>query len=114
MGIVDNYGAFIGHPDKKLLGKDLVKTMNNDADYMELLKSSKSNQEYAFIKKSLLKDGLESAYYSVPFSIQETGTNWSFIISAPVSEYLENAIFIRNFSILASIVGLIIIGISIY
>ncbi|MGB5868324.1 MAG: methyl-accepting chemotaxis protein, partial [Arcobacteraceae bacterium] len=49
-------------------------------------------------------------YYSKPFKIYGTDQHWSFVVNAPKDEYLSNAIFIRNFSIIAVFVGLIIIA----
>ena len=105
--IVDSFGVVLGHPDSDLLGKGLLQN-SNDKEYIQLLKRSKEGDDYSFKKSSHLT-GKESTYYSHPFKIKDAGVNWTFIISVPVEEYLANAIFIRNFSIIASILGILII-----
>jgi methyl-accepting chemotaxis protein len=111
--IVDSFGMILGHPTKNLLGKDLLAVVKNDDDYIKMLENSKKSEDHIFFKKSF-KDGLESLYYSKSFEILGTGKNWTFVISAPTKEYLSNAIFIRNFSIIATIFGLLIIAVVIY
>jgi len=106
--IVDHFGVIVGHPDKKLNNKDLLTVVKNDNDYVNLLNNSKNGKDHSFAKKSL-KDGLDSFYYSKSFQIADTDINWTFVMVAPTDEYLANANFIRNFSILAGIAALIII-----
>jgi len=106
--IVDHFGVIVGHPDKKLNNKDLLTVVKNDKDYVQLLNSSKNGTDHSFTKKSL-EDNLDSFYYSKSFQIADTDINWTFVMVAPTDEYLANANFIRNFSVLAGIVALIII-----
>jgi len=110
--IVDDFGMILGHPEKSLLSKELIKVVNNDSDYVKLLKNAKEGKEYQFFKKS--RNGLESFYYSKPFKIYGTDQHWSFIVNAPKDEYLSSAIFIRNFSMISVFAGLIIIAGIIY
>ena len=107
--IVDHFGRILGHPQLKLLNKDLLEVTNNNSDYKVMLQHTKDAKNYMFFKDSL-RDGLTSLYFSKFFKIKEIGDNWSFVISAPVDEYLENAIFIRNFSIATGLFGLFIIA----
>ena len=107
--IVDHFGRILGHPETKLLNKDLLEVTQNDLDYKEMLKQTKDGKDYMFYKDSL-RDKLTSLYFSKSFKIKEIGDNWSFVIAAPVDEYLENANFIRNFSIATGLVGLLIIA----
>ncbi len=111
--IVDGHGIIISHPNKTLRTKKLMDVANNDKDYKQLLENSKVNKDTQFMKISY-EDNLESLYYSKPFNITNTDTNWTFVINAPKKEYLANAYFIRNFSIIASIFCLIIIAIIIF
>jgi len=106
--IVDNFGTILTHPSKSVLGKSLLKVAEGNEAYVKMLNNSKNNKDYKIIKESFKK--IESLYYSKPIEILSTGQNWTFIISAPKKEYLAHAIFIRNFSILASIIGILIIG----
>ncbi|WP_072680259.1 methyl-accepting chemotaxis protein [Arcobacter sp. LA11] len=111
--ILDSFGMIIGHPDKKLLAKELLSVVKKDSDYVKILENTRENKDYMFFKESL-KDGLESLYYSKSFEILGTGKNWTFVITAPTNEYMSHAIFIRNFSIIATLLGLIIIALVIY
>ena len=111
--LIDNYGVMLGHKNKDYLGKDILEITNNSQDYINLLDKSKEHKPYSFTKISE-NTGNESFYYSTPFELKGTGTYWNFVVMAPTEEYLENAIFIRNFSILASIIGLILIAGVIY
>ncbi|MGB6329127.1 MAG: methyl-accepting chemotaxis protein [Halarcobacter sp.] len=111
--IVDSFGTILGHPDKKLLGKDLLTMAKNDSDYVQILENTKKSKDYMFFKESHT-DNLESLYYSKSFEILDTGKNWTFVISAPTAEYMSHAIFIRNFSIIATLLGILIIALVIY
>ena len=111
--IVDNYGRVLSHPNKSLLTKDLLEVVKNDADYKKLLDNAAMNKATHFMKVSY-EDNLESLYYSKPFEIFGTDKNWAFVITAPKKEYLEHANFVRNFSIIASIVCLLIIAVMIF
>jgi len=107
--VVDHFGTILTHPNKDLIGKLLLKISADNKEYKIMLNSSKNNKDYKVIKRSFEK-GINSLYYSKPIEILNTGQNWTFIITAPKKEYLAHAIFIRNFSILASIIGILIIG----
>ncbi len=111
--ITDSFGKIISHPEKNFLGKDLLSIINNDKNYVTMLEKSKEEKNHIFYKESQ-QDNIDSMYYSKGFGIAGTGQNWTFTITAPVSEYLANAIFIRNFSIIASIVGLLLIALVIF
>lgn len=104
--IVDDFGVVIGHPNQDFLGKNLLEITDNDGDYKTLLNNTKHGKEYTFIEKSS-----NSSLYSYPFSIKGADVNWSFVLSVPIEEYLANAIFIRNLSIIASIIGIILVGV---
>ncbi|WP_419764016.1 MAG: methyl-accepting chemotaxis protein [Arcobacter sp.] len=110
--IVNNDGIIIGHPKTELQNKKLLEVIKNDKDYVEMLKKSTQGKNHFFFKDSFIT-GQTSVYYSHPFTLKDTGTNWTFIISAPKEEYLANANFIRNISIISSIISLIVIAIII-
>jgi methyl-accepting chemotaxis protein len=109
---LDHYGTILGHPVTKHQSKSIIELSKNDKDFVQLLKNSKKGKNTEFYKKST-KDGLESFYYSQPINLLYSGTYWTVVITAPKDEYLSHAIFIRNFSIIAGIFGLIIIAIVI-
>ncbi|AXX92327.1 chemotaxis protein [Malaciobacter molluscorum LMG 25693] len=107
--IVDSYDMIIGHPNQKLLGKYIFDVVDDKQDYKAALDASKNGENYIFSKVSPTTEET-SYYYSKSFSIAQTDTNWTFFVSVPKEEYLSNAIFIRNFSIIAGILALIIIA----
>ena len=111
--LVDHFGIVLGHPNKELLSKKVLDIVKNDSDYAKMIEKTKEGKDHQFFKKSL-KDGLESLYFSKSFEILGTGENWSFVIAAPTEEYLYHANFVRNFSIIACLVGLFIIGTVIF
>ena len=111
--IVDSFGMILAHPKKEVLGKELLSIAKENQSYINMLNSSKDKKDYMFFQKSF-KDGLDSLYYSHPFEILGSGQNWTFAVTAPKSEYLSHAIFIRNFAIISTIIGLILIALTIY
>ncbi|PHO14218.1 chemotaxis protein [Malaciobacter marinus] len=112
--ILDHYGIMLGHPTKEFLGKNILDIVKEDQDnYKKSLQLAKEGKDYAFNKVSTVSN-LESYYYSKSFKIGNTGNYWSFIVTAPVNEYLAPAFFIRNFSIIAGIFALLIIAVVIY
>ncbi|NVJ54493.1 MAG: methyl-accepting chemotaxis protein [Campylobacteraceae bacterium] len=111
--IVDNYGVIVGHPQQDLVSKNLLDVTKNDSDYKTALENVAKNKDYDFIKKSFT-DGLQSLYYAKPFTIKGADVNWAIFINAPIEEYLSLANFVRNFSIIASIIGILIIGLIIF
>ena len=110
--ILDNTGTILGHPNKDLLGKNLL-DVDNNIDHKRILENAKDNKDYSFFKNSL-KDNLESLYYSKPFSIGNTGKKWIVVLTAPKEEYLESVNFTKNFSIIATIIGLSLIALTIF
>jgi len=110
--IVDNYGIILGHPKKDVVNKKLLEVSKNDPDYIKALKNVKKLKSYSFEKESF-GNGFDSQYVVKPFKVDED-TNWSIFVNAPKNEYLADANFIRNISIIFSLVGIIIIAIVIY
>ncbi len=110
--ILDSNGILVGHIEKDLQNKKILDVVKNDSDYVSLLENSKKGEDHFFFKKSFTT-GQNSIYYSYAFGLKYTDTNWSFVISAPEEEYLANANFIRNVSIISSILSLLVIGLII-
>jgi methyl-accepting chemotaxis protein len=107
--ITDHFGIVLGHPKKKFLNKKLLEINGNDSDYKQMLQKSKQGKDYMFFKTSLA-NGLESLYFSKSFNIKELNENWTFVITVPINEYLAHANFVLYFSVIACIVGLLIIA----
>jgi methyl-accepting chemotaxis protein len=107
--VVDHYGKILAHPNSELINTNLLDVTKNDADYTSLINHTKKGKDTLFFKSSY-KDGLESLYFAKAVKIKEINDYWSFAVSVPTAEYLEHAMFIRNFSVIALIVSLLIIA----
>ena len=111
--ILDHYGIVLGHPNPSYIGKTILEKTNNSQDYITVINKMKENKEHEYTTISN-STGLEAKYYSKPFSIKGAKVNWAVVVTAPVSEYMENANHIRNLSIIASIIAFVIIGLIIF
>jgi len=111
--ILDHNGIILAHPNNELINKELLAVTKNDSDYQTLINNTTKGTETLFFKTSY-KDGLESLYFTKPVKIKEINNYWSLSVSVPTSEYLQHAIFLRNFSIISLIASLLIIGSIIY
>jgi len=111
--IVDNYGIILGHPKKEIVNKRLLEVAKNDPDYIKALKNVNELKPYSFEKESF-GNGFDSQYVVKPFKVGAEETNWSIFVNAPKNEYLADANFIRNISIIFSLIGIIIIAIVVY
>jgi len=111
--LTDHFGQLLAHPNNELINKNLLDVTKNDPAYVKVLKKTKNGEDHLFFKTSY-KDGLESLYFSKAIKIKEINDYWSFTLAVPIDEYLSHAIFIRNFSIIALIISLILIGAVVY
>ena len=110
--IVDHFGTIIGHPSKEVLGKELTSVFKEDKNYFDIIKKTKEFKSHDFIEKET-KETKESYFYSKSFEISDTKINWSFVLSVPTDEYLGHAQLIRNLSIYAGLLALLVIALSI-
>ena len=105
--IIDSYGKVISHPKSDNIGKNLKEITNNES-ILKVLETAKKGQDYSYVAKNL-RTGVDSYSYSFPFEFGGTKNYWTFIATVPENEYLEKSNFIRNFSIIAGLIVLIII-----
>jgi len=108
---VTDQGTIAAHPKKDIIGKKLVE-VDSSEEIKTMINKIKKNTTYSFFKPSLT-DGLISYYHMEPFEIGNSGIRSGLIISVPKKEYLADAIAIKWFSIIAGIIGFIIIAITI-
>ncbi len=111
--IVDHYSIILGHQKENFINKTMAVVTSNDPKYEKMLENTKKGKDTLFMKKSL-RDNKESLYFSKTIKIKEIGQNWSYIVSIPKDEYLADANFLRNFTILALFVCLLIIATILY
>ncbi|MFV0561729.1 methyl-accepting chemotaxis protein, partial [Malaciobacter mytili] len=105
--LVDSYGSVITHPIDKNLGKNL-KDISTNKDVLAVLEKTSKGENYDFYAQNL-KTGKDSFFHSSAFEFGNSGKYWSFIVSAPEEEFLVNAKFIKNFSIISGIVVLLVL-----
>lgn len=111
--ILNDKGIVLGHPNSEYIGKDILDIVKQKEHYKKILESTQNNEDYSFYLKSI-NTNLESFYYSQVLNIQGTNSKWSMVLVTPHEEYLANAIFIRNFSIIAALIGLVLLALVIF
>ena len=111
--LIDGKENMVGHPNKDLIGKKILDVTSDKKNHRIMLDKIKNNEHYTFYKKSR-RDGKESFYYSTPVKLIGTKENWALTVNAPKEEYLSNALFLRTFAIIASILGIVLIALVIY
>jgi methyl-accepting chemotaxis protein len=105
--LIDAYGNIISHPKVENLGKS-VKDITKNEDVIKAVQLNKEGKVYSYISENL-NNGKSSYTYAFPFEFGNTGNYWSFLIIVPEEEYLKNAEFIQNFSIISGLIVLLII-----
>ncbi|MCG3682010.1 methyl-accepting chemotaxis protein [Aliarcobacter butzleri] len=105
--LFDNYGKFIAHPKTENIGK-YIKDVTKNETILNAIEKSKNGEKNSYFAKNL-KTGTDSYNYVYPIQFGDTKNYWTFIATAPESEYLSEASFVKNFSIVAGIVVLFII-----
>lgn len=102
--VVSNTGARAAHPKQELLGKPVGDDTPEVKD--ELLSSIKAGKGFQF-EKTALATGKVSRLFYMPFTVGKTNLPWSCAIVIPVDTIYSE---LRTGYIVASILGLIIIG----
>jgi methyl-accepting chemotaxis protein len=110
--ILSSKGTIIAHPNKEFHSKNLSEIDKSEIS-KKILDAIESKKEFSFFEKSSINLN-NSLNILVPFKIADSDTNWAFILSVPKKEYLATAYETRLFSIIASIIGLILIGFVIF
>ncbi|XPS39321.1 methyl-accepting chemotaxis protein [Aliarcobacter butzleri] len=105
--LFDNYGKFIAHPKTENIGK-YIKDVTKNETILNAIEKSKNGEKNSYFAKNL-KTGTDSYNYVYPIQFGDTKNYWTFIATAPEDEYLSEASFVKNFSIIAGIVVLSII-----
>ncbi len=110
--LVTNKGTFVAHPKQELLGKKLSEITKNK-NSLEIPTKLEKNQSLSYTKESRV-DSSTAYYYMNPFEIAKTDVRWGLVIAVPEEEYLASAFSIRIFSIIAALIGFIVITLVIY
>ncbi|MFY4783672.1 methyl-accepting chemotaxis protein, partial [Aliarcobacter butzleri] len=85
-----------------------IKDVTNNVTILNAIEKSKNDEKNSYFVKNL-KTGTVTYNYVYPIQFGDTKNYWTFIETAPESEYLSEASYIKNFSIIAGIVVLSII-----
>jgi methyl-accepting chemotaxis protein len=93
--LVANNGMVVSHPNKDLIGKSVTEIGGSDR-LLSAINKGEEAQEF------VLSEQTGQEYYNVfrPIIIGKTHTPWSFAISVPKDKILEDALNLRNNSIL--------------
>jgi len=110
--LLTNKGTFVAHPKKELLGKQITDITKNE-NSLKIPSQLEKNQAFSYTKESRIDESL-SLYYVNPFEIGNTDVRWGLVVAVPEKEYLASAFSIRWFSIIAGIIGFIVIAIVIF
>jgi methyl-accepting chemotaxis protein len=100
--LIANNGKVVSHPNKDFIGKSITEIGGSDR-LLSAIKKGEEAQEFALSEQTGQK------FYNVfrPIIIGKTNTPWSFAISIPRDKILEDAISLRNKSILIGTIFLI-------
>lgn len=100
-------GTFVAHPREDLVGKQMLSVGDRDVRQQEL-DAIRANEVYKSETVSVLTNEV-SQFVIVPINIGNTATPWAFYVSVPLNEILAPANSIRNFMIMSTIIGLLIV-----
>ncbi|WJY15166.1 methyl-accepting chemotaxis protein [Pectobacteriaceae bacterium CE90] len=100
--LLSSSGAYISHPDKKLI----TKKAENDPN---LLASIKNGKEYQEEKISPYLNTNVMNFY-VPITIGNTGTPWMLGLSVPVDVVMAKSERQRNIAILLTLISIVIVS----
>ncbi|WP_419767701.1 methyl-accepting chemotaxis protein [Arcobacter sp.] len=102
--LVGQYKYTLAHPIREKLGVLLPTT----EEFNNALNKAQENKDTTFTRVG--ENGLVNFYYSKAVSIGNEGIYWNLFLTVPENEYLQNAYFIRNFSIIASLIGILLMA----
>lgn len=110
--ILSSKGTIIAHQKDDFHGKNFL-DIDKSLTAKNILNTINNMKELYFYEKTAIN--LDNSFnYLIPFEIANSSVNWAFILTVPIKEYLANAYEIRYFSIMASVIGFILIGIVIF
>jgi signal transduction histidine kinase/DNA-binding response OmpR family regulator len=107
--IFSNSGVVAAHPDKELLGKDLIETLDTgNAQYAEEIKNAVKNGKMYITNN----EHFYTVYMPIQFS--EVTNPWSVAVSLPMANVLKTANNLRNYVILVSAISICVIAFILY
>ncbi len=108
--VMTNTGFLVTHPHKDFVGKNIADVV--DSKYAaELKRAAERNQVFSTTRTSE-KTGVESYLLTTPFSIGDSGINWTITVVAPLDQILAESRDIMYLSIglgLGAVLVLIVI-----
>ncbi|OCL90077.1 methyl-accepting chemotaxis protein [Aliarcobacter thereius] len=108
LSLYDKEGTIVSHPITSNIGKKLS-DVTKEEGVLKIISEGREGKSYSYVNKSL-RDGTISYIYSFPFEFLDTNDFWMMTGTVSVPEYMEDANYVRNFSLaFAFVVTLIII-----
>ncbi|WP_428024329.1 methyl-accepting chemotaxis protein [Arcobacter sp.] len=102
--LVGEHKYTLAHPVREKLGILAPSTEK----YKNAMEKARENKDATF--SELEENGLVNFYYSKAVAIGDEGIYWDLFLTVPEDEYLQNAYFIRNFSIVAALIGILLMA----
>ncbi|OCL87294.1 methyl-accepting chemotaxis protein [Arcobacter porcinus] len=108
LSLYDMEGTIVSHPTTSNIEKKLS-DITKEEGVLKIISEGREGKSYSYVNKSL-RDGTISYIYSFPFEFLDTNDFWMMTGTVPVPEYMEEANYVRNFSLIfAFVVTLIIV-----
>jgi methyl-accepting chemotaxis protein len=102
--LVGQHKYNLAHPKRENLGVLVTPTGN----FENAMNRAQENKDTTFSR--LKETGLVNFYYSKAIAIGNEGIYWNLFLTVPENEYLKDAYFIRNFSIIAALIGILLMA----
>ncbi len=104
--IIPNDGFTVAHPIKEVVGKNIKDTMETETA-TAMMEAIQAGKVYKGIIKT--QNGKHSLQFMVPIKVRQTTTPWSMGVSIPMETILDNAVSLRNTSIIIGLSAILIL-----
>ncbi len=108
--VTDKYCNILAHKKKAIINKNILDFPDyaKDENVRTFCKKVNEGEDFSFSREST-SNGLDSFFYSHTFKAGDSNQSWAFVVGAPENEYLADAKFSLNLSIISGLITLIII-----
>ncbi len=109
--IMSTEGYLVAHPDPDLVGKNITEGFS--PENKEKVRNAVKNGEFLQFTAESPLDGKENMYVFQPITISGTDTPWSILVILPTETILKDANAFLSFSLIFSVVAILLISIVI-
>ncbi len=108
--VTDKYCNILAHRKTAIINKNILDFPDyaKDENVKNFCKKVKIGEDFSFSREST-SNGLKSFFYSHTFKAGDSNQSWAFVVGAPESEYLADAQFSLNLSVISGLITLVII-----